>query len=107
MAYDENVYPDPSKFNPDRFVGEEQQIDPNNFIFGFGRRICPGTPNLNLISTGRKGVKLTWMIGMHLAEASLFVNITNILANFTILKEVGADGKEVEPEIHWTTGLTR
>jgi cytochrome P450 len=42
MAYDENVYPDPNDFNPERFMGENQQQDPNDFIFGFGRRICPG-----------------------------------------------------------------
>jgi hypothetical protein len=46
------------------------------------------------------------MVGMHLAEASLFLNITNILANFIISKEVGTDGKEIEPEIHWTSGVT-
>lgn len=42
MAYDENVYPNPSTFDPNRFLGEDQQMDPNNFVFGFGRRICPG-----------------------------------------------------------------
>jgi hypothetical protein len=49
--------------------------------------------------------KLTSMIGIHLAEASLFLNITNILANFIISKEVGKDGKEIEPEIQWISSV--
>jgi hypothetical protein len=44
-------------------------------------------------------------IGMHLAEASTFINITNILANFDISKKIGENGKEIEPEIQWTPGL--
>jgi cytochrome P450 len=43
MAYDEKVYPNPEIFDPTRFLGEDQQMDPMKFIFGFGRRICPGT----------------------------------------------------------------
>jgi cytochrome P450 len=42
MAYDENVYPNPEVFDPTRFLGEDQQLDPMKFIFGFGRRFCPG-----------------------------------------------------------------
>jgi len=85
MAHDENVYPNPSVFDPTRFLGENQQMDPNKFVFGFGRRICPG---------------------MYLAEASIFLNVTNTLANFIISKKIGTDGKEIEPEVHWTTGIT-
>ncbi|KAF9448958.1 cytochrome P450 [Macrolepiota fuliginosa MF-IS2] len=85
MAHDENVYPSPSVFDPTRFLGENQQMDPNKFVFGFGRRVCPG---------------------LHLAEASIFLNVTNILANFIISKKIGIDGKEIEPEAHWSTGIT-
>ncbi|KAF5363577.1 hypothetical protein D9756_000139 [Leucocoprinus leucothites] len=42
MAHDENVYPNPNVFDPARFLGEDQQMDPMKFVFGFGRRICPG-----------------------------------------------------------------
>ncbi|KAJ3564790.1 hypothetical protein NP233_g8062 [Leucocoprinus birnbaumii] len=44
--------------------------------------------------------------GLDLAEASLFINITNILANFIISKKRGPDGQEIEPEAKRTTGVT-
>ncbi|PPQ98487.1 hypothetical protein CVT26_013888 [Gymnopilus dilepis] len=45
MLHDERLYPDPYKFNPDRFLegeGRSPQFDPRNIAFGFGRRQCPG-----------------------------------------------------------------
>ncbi|KAI0777944.1 cytochrome P450 [Irpex lacteus] len=41
MLHDERVYPDPSSFNPDRFLkgeGHTPQNDPRDVAFGFGRR---------------------------------------------------------------------
>lgn len=49
MLHDENIYPDPFEFNPDRFINSEtgdidysKARDPMHACFGFGRRICPG-----------------------------------------------------------------
>jgi len=50
-----------------------------------------------------------WLIselGAHLAEMSLVLNITNILAVFDITKAVDGSGVEIEPEIVWSTGVT-
>ncbi|KAK7685293.1 hypothetical protein QCA50_011656 [Cerrena zonata] len=55
--------PEPHKFNPDRFLSSDGTTDPTDYIFGFGRRICPGR---------------------HLAENFIFLVIANILSNFTI-----------------------
>ncbi|KAK7685292.1 hypothetical protein QCA50_011655 [Cerrena zonata] len=55
--------PEPHKFNPDRFLNSNRTTDPSDYIFGFGRRICPGR---------------------HLAENFIFLMISNILSNFTI-----------------------
>lgn len=73
-------------FNPDRFLsseGHEPETDPGKFVFGFGRRICPGRI---------------------LAENSLFLTIAQSLAVFNISKPV-VDGKPVEPAIKFTPGV--
>lgn len=85
IVHDEELYPDPFEYDPERHLGENPQTDPLKFVFGFGRRICPG---------------------MHLAEMSLFLNITNILAAFTVSKAKNADGTVIEPELKWSTGIT-
>ncbi len=45
MALDENVYTEPTKFNPDRFLPKSQggNEEPRSIAsFGFGRRYCFG-----------------------------------------------------------------
>jgi len=105
MSRDENVYPDPTRFDPTRFLGNNQQMDPNKFVFGFGRRVCPGRNRSSepFQDTPHEELMLR-PLGIHLAESSVFLNITNILANFTISKKVGEDGQMIEPEIQWSTG---
>ncbi|KAF7192514.1 Multifunctional cytochrome P450 monooxygenase [Pseudocercospora fuligena] len=76
FAHDPNIYRDPSTFNPSRFLGDKPEMDPRNFIFGFGRRICPG--------------KL-------LADASVFLTIARALAVFDIKSPVDDDGRPVAP----------
>ncbi|KAG8965056.1 hypothetical protein FRC05_003371 [Tulasnella sp. 425] len=36
------IYSDPCSFNPDRFIDDPDILDPREWIFGFGRRSCPG-----------------------------------------------------------------
>ncbi|KAJ2930399.1 hypothetical protein H1R20_g6704, partial [Candolleomyces eurysporus] len=85
ITHDEEIYPNPSVFEPERYLGENPQPDAFKYVFGFGRRSCPGA---------------------HLAEQSLFLNMTNILAVFNISKPKNPDGTEVEPPIVWSTGIT-
>ena len=42
ILHDEERYPDPMAFKPERFLGDEPQQEPNLLVFGFGKRICPG-----------------------------------------------------------------
>ncbi|WYZ44616.1 hypothetical protein EsH8_VII_001052 [Colletotrichum jinshuiense] len=86
FTHDPKVYHEPMTFNPERFLsseGHEPETDPGKFVFGFGRRICPGRI---------------------LAENSLFLTIAQSLAVFNISKPV-VDGKPVEPAIKFTPGV--
>ncbi|KAB8256198.1 O-methylsterigmatocystin oxidoreductase [Aspergillus pseudonomiae] len=45
FTHDPSVYHDPMVFKPERFLegnGSPPETDPMKFVFGFGRRICPG-----------------------------------------------------------------
>lgn len=73
-------------FRPERFLEtptHKPEPDPRNFIFGFGRRICPGR---------------------YVADNALFITIAQTLAVFTIGKLV-ENGKVVEPEIKFEPGM--
>ncbi|KAJ7698173.1 cytochrome P450 [Mycena olivaceomarginata] len=82
IAHDDEVYPDPFAFDPTRYLGENPQRDPFDLVFGYGRRVCPGAA---------------------LAEDTLFLAISNILAAFTISKALDGEGKETEPCVEWKT----
>jgi hypothetical protein len=80
------TYPDPDEFRPERHLSTPDHAaepDPRNYIFGFGRRICPG-----------RGV----------ADNSLFITIAQALAVFNIEKPLDADGKVIEPTIQYEAG---
>ncbi|TDZ15801.1 O-methylsterigmatocystin oxidoreductase [Colletotrichum orbiculare MAFF 240422] len=83
---DPKLYEDPAEFRPERFLptdGSEPPTDPHKFVFGFGRRVCPGRI---------------------LADNALFINIAQSLAVFNISKRV-EDGREVEPTIKMAPGI--
>ena len=83
IAHDPNVFHDPSAFKPERFLDlESREPDPDSFVFGFGRRKCPGRV---------------------LADTSVYLTIAQSLAVFDIRKEV-ENGKEVEPIVEFTPG---
>ena len=42
IANDPEIYEDPLAFRPARFMGAQTALDPHAFVFGFGRRGCPG-----------------------------------------------------------------
>ncbi|KAG7097523.1 hypothetical protein E1B28_004866 [Marasmius oreades] len=85
ITRDTDIYPNPEVFDPQRHLGDHPQANPFKFVYGFGRRICPGA---------------------HFAEQSLFLNIVSILAVFDILPELDSSGKPVEPPVEFTGGIT-
>lgn len=74
------------EFDPSRFLNSDGHVveqDPRNFMFGFGRRICPGR---------------------FLAEASVFLAIAKSTAVFNI-GQVVEDGVETETVVGFLPGI--
>lgn len=42
FMHDPDVYADPGRFDPARFLAPRSEPDPRNDVFGYGRRGCPG-----------------------------------------------------------------
>ncbi|THU98501.1 cytochrome P450 [Dendrothele bispora CBS 962.96] len=82
---DPKTYSDPDKFSPERFMespSHEKEKDPKNYVFGFGRRACPG---------------------MHFADASLWILLASLVAGFDIRPPV-KDGQTVLPSGKFADG---
>ncbi|RYN17079.1 O-methylsterigmatocystin oxidoreductase [Alternaria tenuissima] len=86
FTHDPSVYPSPMTFNPDRFLDtpiHKAEPDPRNWIFGYGRRVCPGR---------------------YVADNAVFMTIAQTLAVFKVEKLV-ANGETVEPELKFEPGV--
>ena len=91
MLRDESVYPDPHAFNPARFLAPADEAtvkrrDPRHYVFGFGRRRCPGA---------------------HLIEQSLWIVIATAVATLDIHKPIGPDGKTLEQKVVFENSVFR
>ncbi|KAK5275755.1 hypothetical protein LTR40_012544, partial [Exophiala xenobiotica] len=87
FTHDPQSYHDPMSFKPERFLssnGHTPEPDPHMYVFGFGRRICPG--------------KI-------LADNALYLTIAQSLAVFRIGKAVDQGKKEIEPEVKFQPGV--
>ncbi|KAH9920473.1 cytochrome P450 [Fomitopsis serialis] len=85
MLHDADAYPNPETFCPDRFNGlYENQEDPRNIVFGFGRRICPGR---------------------RFAEIGIWQAMANIVATFDLGKARDAMGNDITPPGTFSSGL--
>ncbi|KAK2459589.1 hypothetical protein APHAL10511_008399 [Amanita phalloides] len=68
IGKDPDFFPDPEKFDPQRWINKDGKIkdDLKSFSFGFGRRVCSG---------------------QHLANTSMLLNMALLLWTFTIKED--------------------
>ncbi|EUC61286.1 cytochrome P450 family protein [Rhizoctonia solani AG-3 Rhs1AP] len=81
ITRDERVFVDPENFIPERFSDDytgPKPLNPRSFIFGAGRRLCPGN---------------------HIVDASIFLVIASIIATMDMGKARDDQGNEIEPVI--------
>ncbi|KAK5996243.1 Multifunctional cytochrome P450 monooxygenase [Cladobotryum mycophilum] len=85
LAHDPEVYQDPDSFVPERFLEPRNEQDPRTWMYGFGRRVCPGR---------------------YLAESVMFLTFTHILATCIISKARDNEGREIVPKLEPNPGMT-
>ncbi|TCD67111.1 hypothetical protein EIP91_000574 [Steccherinum ochraceum] len=88
MLHNEVDYPNPGKFDPDRFLKDGKinpdVRDPSTIAFGFGRRICPGR---------------------FMAKESMWLTVAFVFATFDVSMTKGKDGKYIVPDGVYLQGL--
>lgn len=85
MQFDRRYYGEPDVFDPSRFLKSVPDLSPSSFVFGFGRRICPGR---------------------FMADANFFIVCTSVLATMNISPELDGDGRPIVPAVEYTEGIT-
>ncbi|KAJ7603367.1 cytochrome P450 [Roridomyces roridus] len=81
-----SLYDDTEEFIPERYLDSENGTKPgvdgsdlrHNFVFGVGRRICPG---------------------MHLAQNSLNINTMNLIWAFNFTPPLDTTGNPIQPDL--------
>lgn len=83
MVSDPDMYHDPATFNPERFLGPIESVErnPEDIVFGFGRRRCPG---------------------INVAHSSVWLSIALTLATCNITPSPDSDGKPKLPTGKYT-----
>ncbi|KAG6365904.1 hypothetical protein INS49_000080 [Diaporthe citri] len=95
LHHDEKKFPNPDRFDPERFEGKTRlaaeyaaSADYDNrdhYIYGAGRRICPG---------------------IHLAEREMFLGTAKLLWGFSFEQQRDGDGRAVPIDTDPVTGYT-
>ncbi|KAG8983993.1 hypothetical protein FRB90_005628 [Tulasnella sp. 427] len=70
ISQNPKYYSNPSEFNPDRHLQEPPELDPREYGFGYGRRICPGK-ELAFRQTWLMAVSIIWAFKLVTEEDDL------------------------------------
>ena len=96
MSRDEQLYPDPEVFRPERFLGspptDVKAFNPWNYIFGTGKRYQSGFRLKSLAAVLTIPRKCP---GVHFIQSSLWLVIARVVATLDI-KEKVVNGVPVE-----------
>ncbi|KAG2366779.1 cytochrome P450, partial [Suillus spraguei] len=86
ITHDENKFPSPNEFRPERFLREDGSLtsDMIPLGFGWGRRRC---------------------VGRHLADSSVWIAIASFLASFSVHKVVDEHGMDIPVNPKFFTGI--
>lgn len=85
ILHDPGVYPNPEKFDPDRFLSNDPAVvEPVYVAFGYGRRMCPGR---------------------FMAEGQLWISIACILSVFEIASGKDDSGRVLTTEAKFASGM--
>ncbi|KAJ7600505.1 cytochrome P450 [Mycena floridula] len=79
---DPKTYSDPEVFRPERFTDSSKVKDPRDYVFGYGRRRCPG---------------------IHFADASMWLACASIVAAFDVHPPL-KNGKQTIPPAKFLDG---
>ncbi|KAJ7910500.1 cytochrome P450 [Mycena leptocephala] len=91
ITRDETLFPNASAFLPERYLEKVEPAlakrrDPRSYVFGFGRRRCPG---------------------VNLVESSVWLLITTALATLDISKAKDDFGNIIEPKVDFNNAVFR
>ncbi|KAF8169142.1 cytochrome P450 [Mycena galopus ATCC 62051] len=91
ITRDEKLFPNASSFLPERYMEKvdpvlARKLDPRTYVFGFGRRRCPG---------------------VHLVESSVWLLITTVLATLNISKAKDGFGNPIELKVDFNNAVFR
>ncbi|OJA10639.1 hypothetical protein AZE42_04536 [Rhizopogon vesiculosus] len=86
MTHNEEKYPNPDEFKPERFIREDGSLTSDTVpsVFGWGRRAC---------------------VGRHLADAAVWIAITSFLATFSVHKALDEHGEEIPVVPKFSSGI--
>lgn len=108
MLHNEDLFPEPMSFRPERWMGTDitKENDTFSIGFGFGRRY---------VTTSYMYVSFPFIPtscfsecpGKALAQELVFTAVTNILAVFDVSRAHKASGKDVEIEAKFSSGAIR
>ena len=109
MAHDEDAYPDPFSFKPERFIKDGQLNpkirDPAMIAFGFGRRQKCIVTVSEVMALMKRKCRLC--PGYHIAFSTIWFTAATILATFNLSKAVDKNGKVIEPSCEYDTSSIR